>query len=172
MSERTMLSSEEVTTGNVPVSSPSHPYPSIPLQQHSHSTLQPEPLVTQNASATSDPSVPTHGLHPYIPVPPPAGAPRNDSSQGSVKRKWNPRLNLALMREVSGAGAHIPPRNEVRQRFTDVANRLNGNADLQLPWKTDGKHCRDRFKLLMEKWELHDRDAARASGGGELFGEY
>lgn len=93
-------------------------------------------------------------------------------NRGTPKRKWNEDANIALLKEVLATGAHIPPRNEVTQRFTEVAKRLNENKNLKLPWRTDGKHCRDRFRLLIDKWVTVDAAAAAASGGGESFGEY
>lgn len=81
-------------------------------------------------------------------------------------------MNLALMKEVMAVGAHVPPKNEVTQRFSEVAKRLNENVELNLPWRTDGKHSRDRFRLLLNKWIEFDSTAATTSGGGEKFGDY
>lgn len=53
-----------------------------------------------------------------------------------------------------------------------VAKRLNEHTDLSLPWTTDGKHCRDRFKLLLDKWEVADKRKALESRGSEEFGSY
>ncbi|PXF43243.1 hypothetical protein BWQ96_07016 [Gracilariopsis chorda] len=39
-------------------------------------------------------------------------------------------------------------------------------------WNTDGKHCQDRFKLLVAKFRREDREKANASGGRETYGEF
>lgn len=73
-------------------------------------------------------------------------------------------MNFALMKEVKVVRAHIQPRNGMTQRFDDVTKRLNNNAALQMPWRTDGKHCRNRFRLLFDKWVSLHATAAVALG--------
>lgn len=83
---------------------------------------------------------------------------------------WSDELNLALLREVMAANAHITPWNEAMQRFSDVTGRLKNTSNVIIPSTTDGKH-RFRFRLPMEKLETGGRVAALASGGGEVNGD-
>lgn len=91
---------------------------------------------------------------------------------GSPKRKWNTSMNLALLKKVMAVGTHIQPRNKVTQRFADVADRLNNNTMLQMPWRADEKHCKDRFWRLLDNWPSLDVVIAAASDGEEEFGKY
>ena len=51
----------------------------------------------------------------------------------------------------------------------EVATELN---KLKLfPWLTDGKHCQDRFKLLIKNWRSEDARMIKASGVDETYGE-
>lgn len=56
-------------------------------------------------------------------------------------------------------------------KFAEVAVRLNTSKTACFPWVTDAKHCRDRFKLVMDKWECMERTKEFVSCGGEKFGE-
>lgn len=99
------------------------------------------------------------------------GVGHSDSRQIAVKRTWTEMLNVPLLREVLAVGAHIPARGETMPKFAEIAHNLNNNTHINLAWKTDAKHCRDRFKLLMEKFVSNDYANDRASGGGEVFEE-
>jgi hypothetical protein len=57
----------------------------------------------------------------------------------------------------------------VTGKIEEVARALNeGNA---LPWNTNGKHCNDRYKLLLANFRRADRARALASRTKEKFGE-
>lgn len=76
------------------------------------------------------------------------------------------------MNEVVSITTNIPYRNEVTQQFADATKRLNNNAALQIPWRTDGNQSKPLFRLLLENWvSLHTMVAA-ASGGEEDLGKY
>lgn len=56
------------------------------------------------------------------------------------------------------------------QGFTEVAQRFN-NAKL-VACKTDGKHCKDRFKLLITRLSSGDEERANNSRQAEEYGEF
>lgn len=89
----------------------------------------------------------------------------------TIKINWTENLNLSLLREFSAVGAYMPGKCEMLLKFVDVGENLNVNKHLALPWVTDARNCRQRFQLLMEKWEISDKCKAIKSGGGEQFGE-
>lgn len=55
-------------------------------------------------------------------------------------------------------------------RFEDVVGNLNGTG--QLPWRTDGKHCHDRYRLLLVQWQRADRECSHTLRGGEHVGKF
>lgn len=90
--------------------------------------------------------------------------------RGTSKHKWTAELNHILMREFLAAGAHASPQSEATMRCMDVVYIIKDNTALQLPPNTDGKHCRDRFKFLMSKFETAQRPVALVYGSCEEFG--
>jgi hypothetical protein len=71
--------------------------------------------------------------------------------------------------EIVANDGHVCRFAKVTETFEEVARALNqGNA---LPWKTNGKHCNDRYKLLLANFRRADRARALASEIEEEFGE-
>lgn len=120
---------------------------------------------TPAAQPTATPLISTSVVAPVPPVAPRDTVPR-------IRRIWKEEHNVPLMQEVMACGAHVPGKCEVLTKFAAVAEKLNANTHLSLPWITNGKHCRDRFKLLMDKWKTQDRVQAAASGCEEEFGAF
>jgi hypothetical protein len=69
------------------------------------------------------------------------------SRRGTRKRKFSAEADLTLLRQVSATGAHTAKRGSQGVAFEAVATALNGSGTLS--FKTDGKHCLDRYCLLM-----------------------
>lgn len=80
-------------------------------------------------------------------------------------------MKLALKKEVMTVEAHIPLRNDETQKFAEVAKQLKDNTLLSLPLCKDGKHCRNRLRVLFEKWIFLRAIAVTISGGEKIFGE-
>jgi hypothetical protein len=85
------------------------------------------------------------------------------------RRKFSEADDTALLKEVLANKAHVSLRGTMTDKFEEVAAALNNSA--ALPWHTNGKHCSDRFKLLLANYRRTDRVRARASGTEEDFGE-
>jgi hypothetical protein len=86
-----------------------------------------------------------------------------------VRRKFTDDLDIALLKELSAHNAHTARRGEAGLLFDAVAKSLNETR--ALPWLTDGKHCSDRFNLLIRLFRLQDRAQRAGSGDEELYGE-
>jgi hypothetical protein len=85
------------------------------------------------------------------------------------RRKFGETEDIELLKEVVANDAHVCRRGKVTENFEEAARALNeSNA---LPWITNGKHCNDRYKLLLAKFRRADRARALASGTEEEFGE-
>jgi hypothetical protein len=85
------------------------------------------------------------------------------------RRKFGEVEDITLLKEIVANDAHVSRRGKVAEKFEDVARGLNeGNA---LPWNTNGKHCNDRYKLLLANFRRAGRARPLASGTGEEFGE-
>lgn len=85
------------------------------------------------------------------------------------RRKFTKELDLHVLKEVQAVGANIAERGLTVVLFADVNRNLNCTS--LFPWKMDGKHCPDRFKLLLAQWRSADRERAKRSGRGEEYGE-
>jgi len=104
------------------------------------------------------------------PSPSPATQSTTTQRNGPTRRKFTKDLDLALLKEVQAAGAHRAPHGQTLLLFEQVAQHFNASG--LVAWKTDGKHCQDRFKLLIAKFRKEDKEKAAASGGAEEYGEY
>jgi hypothetical protein len=79
------------------------------------------------------------------------------------------RWKASLVKEIVANNAHVCRRGKVAEKFGEVARALNeGNAR---PWNSNGKHCNERYKLLLANFRRADRARALASGTDEEFGE-
>jgi hypothetical protein len=87
----------------------------------------------------------------------------------SSRRKFGEAEDIALLKEVLANEAHMCRRGTMTDKFDEVACALNNSE--ALPWSTNGKHCNDRFKLLLAGFRRTDRARASASGTEEDFGE-
>jgi hypothetical protein len=89
-------------------------------------------------------------------------------NRGGRRKFWEVE-DIALLKEFVANDAHVYRRGKVAENFEDVARALNeGNA---LPWNTNGKHCNDRYKLLLANFRRADQARALANGTEEEFGE-
>jgi hypothetical protein len=71
--------------------------------------------------------------------------------------------------EIVANDRHVCRFGKVIETFEEVARALNdSNA---LPWNTNGKHCNDRYKLVLANFRRADRARALASGIEEEFGK-
>jgi hypothetical protein len=85
------------------------------------------------------------------------------------RRNFEEVEDITLLKETVANDTHVCRRGKVAEKFEDVARALNeGNA---LPWNTNGKHCNNRYKLLLANFRRADRTHALASGTEEKFGE-
>jgi hypothetical protein len=85
------------------------------------------------------------------------------------RRKFGETEDIALLMDIVANDAHVCRRGKVTKKFEEVARALNeGNA---FPWNTNGKHCNDRYKLLLANFRRADRACALASGTEVEFGE-
>jgi hypothetical protein len=91
------------------------------------------------------------------------------SNRPPVRRKFGEQEDILLLKEVVANGAHIVRRGSQCDKFDEVATSLNANS--VMPWNTDGKHCIDRYKLLISTFRRADRARAATSGAEEEFGE-
>jgi hypothetical protein len=85
------------------------------------------------------------------------------------RRKFGEDHDTLLLKEVLACDAHVCRRGSQKEAIEEVSAVLNSSS--ALPWKTDGKHCLDRFKLLVACFRKVDRARASASGTEESFGE-
>jgi hypothetical protein len=85
------------------------------------------------------------------------------------RRKFGESEDIALLKEVLACGAHTCRRGSQMDKFDELSVSLNSNG--ALPLTTDGKHCLDRYKLLVASFKRTDRARASASGIEEPFGE-
>jgi hypothetical protein len=84
------------------------------------------------------------------------------------RRKFGETEDTALVKGIVANDDHVCRRGKVTETFEEVSRALNeGNT---LPWNTNGKHCNDRYKLLLAKFRRADRAHALASGTEEEFG--
>jgi hypothetical protein len=84
------------------------------------------------------------------------------------RRKFGETEDIALLKEALAHDAHVCRRGKMTEKFEKVASSLNDrNA---LPWSTNGKHCTDRFKLLVANFRHTDRALSSASGVEEEYG--
>ena len=63
------------------------------------------------------------------------------------RRRFTEELDTFLLKEVIVAEAHIPPHGKQQDSFMEVAKALSNSS--VLPWKTDYKHCLDRYRLIL-----------------------
>lgn len=83
---------------------------------------------------------------------------------GKVKksRRWCEADDYLAMKAAVSASAHVAPRGTRTKRFAAAAESFNSHP--QVTTKTDGKHLRDRFCLLKDKFEYDDRKEAAQTG--------
>jgi hypothetical protein len=55
------------------------------------------------------------------------------------------------------------------EKFDEVSTALKNSGSM--PWRTDGKHCLDRYKLRLASFKRADRARASASGAEKEFNE-
>jgi hypothetical protein len=84
-----------------------------------------------------------------------------NTSRG-IRRKFTEETDTALLKEVLAHNAHVARRGEAGSAFDAVATSLNDTS--ALPWRTDGKHCSDRFDLLVRVFR-HSDSARRGESG-------
>jgi hypothetical protein len=90
-------------------------------------------------------------------------------SRAIQRRKFGEEQDIALLKEVLACNAHTSKRGSLMDNFDAVSGVLNTSR--VLPWATDGKHCLDRYKLLVSCFKREDRAKSRASGTEEDFNE-
>lgn len=67
------------------------------------------------------------------------------------------------------AGEHIYPFGKKAKCFENIAQELNtSNA---LPWRTEFKHCTDRYRLPLGTYRSNDKNEQSFSGADEEFRE-
>jgi hypothetical protein len=76
--------------------------------------------------------------------------------------------DIALLGEIVANDAHMCRRGNVTEIFEEVRALNEGNA---LPRNSNGKHCNDRYKLLLANFRRADRARTLASGTDEEFGK-
>jgi hypothetical protein len=85
------------------------------------------------------------------------------------RRKFGETEDIALHKKLVANDAYVCQRGKVTENFEEVARALNaGNT---LLWNSNGKHCNDRYKLLLANFGRAARARAVASGTEEEFGE-
>ena len=77
---------------------------------------------------------------------------------------------VGLLKEVQARGAHLAGFGRADELFEAVAKSMNESG--LLPWKTDTKNCRDRFKYLIKSWKKSDKCNQAKSGTTENFTEF
>jgi len=82
------------------------------------------------------------------------------------RRKFTEDMDLNLLREVINANAHLKKHGMQSKAFDTVAECLN--AAKVLPWPTDGKHCYDRYRLLVSSTKHVDRGTVHVNGTEHL----
>jgi hypothetical protein len=83
------------------------------------------------------------------------------------RRKFGEREDISLLKEVISSDAHVSRRGALMEKFDEVSTALNNSGSM--PWRTDGKHCLDRYKLLLASFKRAERARASASGAEEEF---
>ena len=73
----------------------------------------------------------------------------DDNTYKGKRRMFDVKLDLMLLTEIQKIEAHLCNRGTRFERFAKVADNLNASG--KVPWRTDGKHCDDRFKLIKKK---------------------
>jgi hypothetical protein len=63
--------------------------------------------------------------------------------------------DIALLKEALAHNAYVCRRGKLTEKFEEVAVSLNDSSALPCP--TNGKHCTDRFKLLVANFRRIDR---------------
>jgi hypothetical protein len=86
-----------------------------------------------------------------------------------MRRKFTDVTDTALLKEVVAHNAHVARRGDSGSVFDAVAISLN-ETDV-LPWRTDGKHCSDRFHLLVRAFRQTDATRRGESGREEEYTE-
>ena len=79
-----------------------------------------------------------------------------------VRRKFGEEEDILLLKEIVANGAHAVRRGSQSDKFDEVATSLNANG--VMPWSTDGKHCIDRYRLLIATFRRADRARAATTG--------
>jgi hypothetical protein len=85
------------------------------------------------------------------------------------RRKFDEAEDIALLKDVLGYKAHIFWRGKMTEKFEKCTSSLNNGNEL--PWSANGKHCTNRFKLLIAKFRRTDRALSIASGVEDDYGE-
>jgi hypothetical protein len=83
--------------------------------------------------------------------------------------KFGERENISLLKEVISSDAHVSRRGALMEKFDEVITALNNSGSM--PWRTDSKHCLDRYKILLASFKRADRARASASGAEDEFNE-
>ena len=95
----------------------------------------------------------------------------SDSAAARTGRhsRFTAEEDLALLREVSAANAHVAAFGENGKRYGDAASNFNANPSVfqTVTWKS----VRDRYKRLQEQFHKSDNANQRLSGVGGEVGE-
>jgi hypothetical protein len=76
------------------------------------------------------------------------------------RRMFGETEDIASLKEIVANDANVCQRGKVTEKLEEVARALNeGNAR---PWNSNGKHCNDRYKLLLASFRRADRARALA----------
>ena len=88
------------------------------------------------------------------------------------RRKWDDELDTIMLKEVVANEAHAAPYGHGRERYQCVANLLNVHSTfVRCAFQTDWKHTRDKFKLVLERFENAEKTKIRTSGIEEEYGK-
>lgn len=68
--------------------------------------------------------------------------------------KFSKELDFHLLKQVQAGGAQVTERAVTLLRFSEVSGNLNRTS--LLPWKTDGNHYQDRFKIIVAQWRANE----------------
>ena len=94
-------------------------------------------------------------------------------NEGRGKRRmWTEEIDVPLLKEIVAREAHTASYGQGRGRFEAVASSLNSHPIfVKCGFRTDWKHARDRFKLVVQQFKKQDAASARKSGVEEEYGE-
>ena len=84
-----------------------------------------------------------------------------------VRRRWTDEADYRLLKEVVVAKAHMSPCGKKTERFQFVTIKFNANP--RATFKTDHKHAKDRFQLLVKSFEALDKERATKTGPEEVL---